>query len=269
MTKGIYMITNTVNGVFYVGSSIEIEKRFQQHKADLRNNHHHNIRLQNAFNKYGEDNFKFEISLICDCSPKQLRKIEQRYIDKLDACNRKKGYNISPLATAGGCFKENNWIYGKGYLMAGELNHFYGRKHTEETRKIISEKNSGFNSPWFGRNHKEESKKKISESHKGKVFTNEHRNNLSSSIKKAYEEGKIKPGVFTEHTRKRQKEACSIPVVMLDQSLNYLREFSSVVEAGKFLGVNPENVTRVCKGKNETSGGYKWAYANEYHSAKE
>ena len=51
---------------------------------------------------------------------------------------------------------------------------FTGRKHTEETRKKMSEKRKGENNPMYGRNrkHTEETKKKMSESHKGKVGAN-------------------------------------------------------------------------------------------------
>lgn len=56
---GIYIIQNVVNGNIYVGSSININRRFSQHKSTLRHNTHRNKHLQNAWNKYGEENFEF------------------------------------------------------------------------------------------------------------------------------------------------------------------------------------------------------------------
>ena len=58
---GIYIIQNLVNENIYIGSSINIKRRFSQHKSTLRHNTHKNKHLQNAWNKYGEDNFEFII----------------------------------------------------------------------------------------------------------------------------------------------------------------------------------------------------------------
>lgn len=97
---GVYEILNTKNGKRYIGSSKELEKRFSQHRASLRNNNHKNNHLQRAFNKYGEENFNFSIIVYCDKS----RRIdyEQYWINRLNACNPKNGYNIADEAQ-GGC----------------------------------------------------------------------------------------------------------------------------------------------------------------------
>ena len=65
---GIYKIKNKVNGKVYIGQSIRIEKRWIDHKKTLRSNSHRNIYLQNAWNKYGEENFIHEIIEECDIS---------------------------------------------------------------------------------------------------------------------------------------------------------------------------------------------------------
>ena len=61
MGCGIYKITNNINNKFYIGSSKNITKRFKEHKWRLKNNKHPNNKLQNSWNKYGEENFKFEV----------------------------------------------------------------------------------------------------------------------------------------------------------------------------------------------------------------
>lgn len=60
--NGIYKIVNNINGKVYIGQTKQpFIKRFMHHRWQLRNNKHDNRWLQNAFNKYGEDAFSFEI----------------------------------------------------------------------------------------------------------------------------------------------------------------------------------------------------------------
>lgn len=80
--NGIYKIENVVTGDFYIGSSVNIRKRFDGHRTLLRNNKHFSAYLQNAWNKYGEDNFKFYVLEYLDCELKTLRRLEQEYLDK-------------------------------------------------------------------------------------------------------------------------------------------------------------------------------------------
>jgi len=61
MKSGIYLIGNIINDKKYIGSAKNINKRWYQHKYALNNNTHDNSCLQNAWNKYGENNFKFTI----------------------------------------------------------------------------------------------------------------------------------------------------------------------------------------------------------------
>lgn len=60
MAKGIYKITNKVNGKFYIGSSIHLVRRKAEHKYRLKNYRGNSI-IRNAVLKYGEDAFNFEI----------------------------------------------------------------------------------------------------------------------------------------------------------------------------------------------------------------
>lgn len=63
---GIYKITNLMNNRIYIGSSVDLIKRINDHKTKLNNNIHTNKGFQNDWNKYGEDNFSFEIVKIID-----------------------------------------------------------------------------------------------------------------------------------------------------------------------------------------------------------
>lgn len=96
LTTGIYKITNIKNNKFYIGSTSEsFLKRWNHHINSLRRGTHKNAHLQNAFNKYGENSFKFEILETCSKDLCLIR--EQVY---LDTCTQENSYNINPSATA-------------------------------------------------------------------------------------------------------------------------------------------------------------------------
>jgi len=91
---GIYKIRNIINGKVYVGSSVNITKRWYDHKSNLRLNKSKSKKLQQAYIKYGEDNFLFEI--IEECSKELLIEREQYWMDTNDSY--KNGYNLRPKA---------------------------------------------------------------------------------------------------------------------------------------------------------------------------
>jgi len=76
---GVYKIINTVNNKCYIGSSINMRKRKSQHQLRLRSNKHGNVYLQNAWNKYGEDKFVFEI--LWYCNKEEQQDSEQKFLD--------------------------------------------------------------------------------------------------------------------------------------------------------------------------------------------
>jgi group I intron endonuclease len=76
---GIYKIENTMNGKCYIGQSVDIKNRWKNHRAKLRRGFGDNPYLQNAWNKYGEENFRFSIVLLCE--PFELTRYEQAIAD--------------------------------------------------------------------------------------------------------------------------------------------------------------------------------------------
>jgi group I intron endonuclease len=79
--SGIYKITNKKNGKIYVGSSLNIYKRWWYHAERLNNNTHTNPHLQASWNKYGGNNFCFSIIEIVNAD--NLLEREQYWIDVL------------------------------------------------------------------------------------------------------------------------------------------------------------------------------------------
>lgn len=90
---GIYKITNTKNGKVYIGQSVDIDKRFREHKKMLRDNNHINYLLQDDWNVYGEDAFVFEV--LEKCRSIYLNEIEKHTIKEYESTDKEKGYNLS------------------------------------------------------------------------------------------------------------------------------------------------------------------------------
>jgi hypothetical protein len=77
---GVYAIVHTPTRRLYVGSSVNIEKRFIEHRADLSQGAHHCAHLQNAWNKYGSDQFEFVIGGMAE-NGQEARELEQAFLD--------------------------------------------------------------------------------------------------------------------------------------------------------------------------------------------
>jgi group I intron endonuclease len=89
LNSGIYLIKNNINNKVYVGSSVNIKNRWSVHRSLLTNNKHDSIKLQNSWNKYGSENFTFEILEFCD---ENIRQVEEQWISYFDSFY--KGYNM-------------------------------------------------------------------------------------------------------------------------------------------------------------------------------
>jgi len=96
-TTGIYKIVNKIDGKYYVGSTNNFRRRWITHKYLLNANRHHNVKLQYAWNKYGEDSFNFILETTD--SNMNLLQLEQTFLDtaKLKPNNC---YNLSYDARA-------------------------------------------------------------------------------------------------------------------------------------------------------------------------
>lgn len=91
------MILNTANGKHYIGSSINMCRRMNEHMRLLRRGSHSNKVLQNAWNKHGGQAFLF-VPLFSVYEKSILVEAEQAFIDQYRAYDRDYGYNIRPKA---------------------------------------------------------------------------------------------------------------------------------------------------------------------------
>jgi group I intron endonuclease len=156
--SGIYKITNKVNGRNYIGSAFNLKKRKREHFALLKKKNHSNRYLQTAYNKYGEENFEFNILFFCD--KENLIFYEQRAIDNYSSYN--KLYNLAPRAGRPLGIKhteEMNRLKSerqKGHIVTKETREKISK--SQKGRKVIVHPNYGMK----GKHHSEETKRKIS-----------------------------------------------------------------------------------------------------------
>jgi group I intron endonuclease len=106
-TSGVYEIRCLANGKFYIGSAVNLRDRWQNHQYNLRRGNHHNILLQTAWNKYGEQTFVFSVLQFVE--RELLLQAEQRWIDKTRCTNRKIGFNLYPIAGSPGEIHAQTW----------------------------------------------------------------------------------------------------------------------------------------------------------------
>lgn len=157
---GIYIITNHITNKCYIGSAVNISRRWRQHRSDLKLQKHDNSYLQRVYNKYGKNCFTFDI--LCYCSINNLIYFEQKCIDLL-----KPEYNLNKNVSSMLGFKHSDatkkklseshkgqipWCKGKTNVFSketlekmslakkGKDNHCTGRVVSKETREKISAK---------------------------------------------------------------------------------------------------------------------------------
>jgi len=169
MNSGVYKIVNILDDKVYVGSGQYIEIRWSDHKSQLRKNIHHSIHLQRAWNKYGEDQFKFEIIELTEPIKSKLIEREQYWIDYYRSANMQFGYNINPKADSR-----------------------LGSVSSKETREKISKSMLGKKHKFAKRNRltlSQEHRDKISLAQKGKSRSprsQEVRNKISKGMKNRF-----------------------------------------------------------------------------------
>ena len=137
---GIYKITNTVNGKFYIGSSRNIFHRWSKHKYDSKRI---SRPLYDDMREFGFD--QFELTILEECSVDELKVREQYYIEMLkpeyNRCKAYTGIDVSQKEDAKAYAKEYKRKYQQEHK--SEINE-YQRNYYQANKEAISERKRNY-----------------------------------------------------------------------------------------------------------------------------
>jgi len=262
---GVYKISNTLSGRYYIGYSTNIDRRFCVHRSKLNKNCHDNIFLQRAYNLDGEDKFKYDIIHICD-TEEEAKEIELQYLTDLSI--RDMLYNLNYNNSGGDLMshhpdkekireKISNSLLEiinkmtpderkKKYGNSRERNGMYGKTHTEEVRKKLSEINKG-NTYCKGKKLSEETKQKMSENAKLRIgeknpFFGKHHSEETIEKIKEKSKGRLPPNTIK---------------ISIDGNI-----YISITEAARQLNKPTSTILWRLKSKNPKFDNYKYVDEN-------
>lgn len=184
-TSGIYCITCTSTGKLYIGSAVNLRKRRKDHLNGLRRNVHRNPKMQNAWNKYGEAAFTFEVIELV-LIPEMLTAREQYWFKKLQPFGSK-GFNIDRIAGSRlGTKQSPESIAKSSAARRGKPSTRIGYTHSPETIEKLKKSHIGHKPsqpPPFmkGKKHRPESIKKMSDAKMGHTLSEEGRLKMIAS----------------------------------------------------------------------------------------
>lgn len=169
MKAGVYTITNIVNGKQYIGSAMNIRRRWNEHMSRLKRGRHENGKLQHAWLKYGEAAFSFAMLEAVEEKADQLIR-EQHWIDSTKSvlC----GYNISTTALGG----SGGARFGAAYENIAAAN----RRRTGTVASLATREKQA--AAQIGRKHKPETVVKIGTANRGKIISAQHKAALSKAM---------------------------------------------------------------------------------------
>ena len=236
----IYLYTNKVNGKKYVGQAVDFLTRHKRHIYSAYNEKQkrdYNVPFHNAIRRHGIENFEIKILKEDLKTKNELNYWESYYIVEFDTLAKN----------------------GKGYNLAsgGEGGNTYAGKTNEELAEIsrkISEAHKGEKHPMYGKHHSEETRAKLSEVHKGKSpYAGKSDEELAEISRKLSEAHKGK--------NKGKKNGRATLVDRFDKQGNYIDtmyQFEYVA-----IGFDKDGISRCCKGRYKTTGGYIFKYHEE------
>lgn len=235
---GIYMIRNLIDNKTYIGQSLNIHERWNQHKKLLYKGIHHSKYLQNAWNKYKEESFEF--SVLVECDEDKLNEFEQYFLIAFDSY-APYGYNCTYGGNTGRPTEEM-----KKHL--SDINK--GEKHPKKRAIYCVELQRVF--PYaraiteeFGWNH-------------GDVIKCCNGSKLSfHKMHWMYYDDFLKFGEVVREKKSQPKRNHKQKVYCIERK----EIFESMAEAQRVTGCDSRAIHLCCKGKRKSTKGYHWEYA--------
>lgn len=233
---GIYKITNKINNHAYIGLSIDIERRWKEHKKMK-----YRACIYDAFIKYGIENFQFTI--LEECQKDKLNEQEKYWIAYYDTY--KNGYN----STSGG-----EGGYGNGnrrsvvqYDLEGNFIQTF--ESISEAERVLGIKPKTSNITKVCQNNAYESN-----GYQWRYLNEEIDYQLN--IEKSPLKEKLKQGSQNGH---KNRIYISTKVAQCDKNTHQIiKIFNSVKEASKITGICFTSIYKVCNGTRNSAGGYYW-----------
>lgn len=244
----LYRITNQLNNKMYIGQSNKEKERWRQHKYFGRNPEKTGQYIHRAMNKYGVENFIYEVIATC-CTNEDANETEKQLISQYDSRNPEKGYNVAPGGDSPwnlGLSKELNPLTGiprseeiKKKISKGNLGKIMP-KHTDEWKSHMSEIMSGRLLPIEqvekiaasnrGKKRSLETKKKLSNSHSGekhRLFGKHHSEETKEKIAKANTGFKHDEKTKLKMSQSSQKIRLNRRLFTYEQEIKILEEIKS------------------------------------------
>lgn len=233
----VYKIRNRENEKLYIGQTIQSLK---SRKRDHRNcqDRLNNLALYRTFRKYGFDSFDWEIIHYAK-DKADLDEMEKYYIKLYKTMSSRNGYNMT-YGGEGGAHPPA--------IREKIANSLKGRVFTEFARKNLSislkGKYTGENSSWWGRKHTDEERRKISEAQRG--FRNHNFGKKASVETRSKQSNAHKGEKHWNHKR----------VTCIETKENYI----SSIDAFEKTGIDNSSIGKCCKGLRKRAGGFTWKY---------
>lgn len=263
----IYKITNTINGKGYVGVTTmpDAIQRFKKHIYAIYYGNGCPV-LGDAVKKYGEEAFKFEVLIIC--FDEDVYKYEQSYIEKYNTMVPN-GYNVQEG--------------GK------QVCTFLGKTHSEETKKILSEKSKEYNNrPEVKERQRQTAIKTNARINMGEILRNSEKwlkaraegriggkkgvvdpnrgKKISESLKEYYKKHDTISGEkWTDSAKKKisdiRRKKYGRKVEQYTKENVLIATYDSIMEAHEKTHIHRGSIQSGASGRTKTGGGFIWKYA--------
>ena len=151
-----------------------------------------------------------------------------------------------------------DWVHG---ILGKFKNEQDALKYESFLIAMLGSAENGYNSSTYSSyGFTEETKRKLSELMTGRVFTEEHRKKLSESLTGHEISEETKKKISESH--KGKINAPTKSVVQYSKDGEFITEYTSTMEAERQTGCIHQNISKCCKGKLKSAGGYIWRYAS-------